>query len=259
MEKKFIFFDIDGTLLTDDKVILESTKEAVRRLHEKGHETAIATGRNAKMAQGIIDELEMKNYIVCNGAAGYFHNERAYFNPLNKEAFHRLLKVADAHGHQVVYETAHELRRRDEEPASRMREGMKFVGYDVPEYERDFYKQHDLTQLLLFYNEEEKEIYESGQFPEFRFVRWYEDGVDVLPANGSKYETIQKVAESQGFKKEDIIAFGDGLNDYEMISNVGTGIAMGNAEEIVKEVAEMITHTNNNHGISLALKDLALI
>jgi hypothetical protein len=259
MEKKFLFFDIDGTLLTDDKVILDSTKEAIKKLHEQGHETAIATGRNAKMAKEIIDELGMKNYIVCNGAAGYFHEERAYFNPLDKAAFQRLLKVADANGHQVVYETAHEVKRRDQEAGTRMKEGMKFVGYEVPEYDREFHKENDLTQLLLFYNEEEKDLYENGQFPEFRFVRWYKDGVDVLPANGSKYETIIKVAESKGFKKEDIIAFGDGLNDYEMISNVGMGIAMGNAEEIVKEVAEMVTHTNNNHGISLALKELTLI
>jgi hypothetical protein len=259
MEKKFLFFDIDGTLLTDDKVILDSTKEAIKKLHEQGHETAIATGRNAKMAKEIIDELGMKNYIVCNGAAGYFHEERAYFNPLDKAAFQRLLKVADANGHQVVYETAHEVKRRDQEAGIRMKEGMKFVGYEVPEYDREFHKENDLTQLLLFYNEEEKDLYENGQFPEFRFVRWYKDGVDVLPANGSKYETIIKVAESKGFKKEDIIAFGDGLNDYEMISNVGMGIAMGNAEEIVKEVAEMVTHTNNNHGISLALKELTLI
>lgn len=259
MEKKFIFFDIDGTLLTDNKEILESTKEAIRTLHDQGHETAIATGRNAKMAKDIVDELGMENYIVCNGAAGYFHNERAYFNPLDKEAFHRLLKVADANEHQVVYETAHELKRRDEKAGSRMSEGMQYVGYDVPEYDRSFYERHDLTQLLLFYNEEEKHLYEDGQFPEFRFVRWYKDGVDVLPANGSKYETIQTVAQSKGFAKEDIIAFGDGLNDYEMISNVGTGIAMGNAEEIIKEVAEIVTYSNNEHGISRALKDLALI
>lgn len=259
MEKKFIVFDIDGTLLTDSKIILDSTKKAVASLHKHGHEVAIATGRNAKMAQPIIDELSLKNYIVCNGAAGYFHNDLAYLNPLDEDAFHRLVKLADQHQHSVVYETAHELKRRNEQAGERVKNGMKFVGYDVPGYNFDFYKDHSLIQLLLFYNEEEKHIYENGQFPEFRFVRWYKDGVDVLPQNGSKYETILKVATDKGFTRDNIIAFGDGLNDYEMIANAGLGIAMNNAEEIVKEVAEKITHSNNNHGISLALKELSLI
>lgn len=259
MEKKIIFFDIDGTLLTDDKTILDSTKKAIKKLQDQGHETAIATGRNAKMSKDIIDELNMKNYVVCNGAAGYFHNERAYFNPLNKEAFERFMKTADSNEHQIVYETAHELKRRSKQTDNRIENGMQSVGYEVPDYDRGFYKHHELTQALVFYNEEERHLYEDGQFPEFRFVRWYESGVDVLPENGSKYETIIRLSESKGFKKENIIAFGDGLNDYEMISNVGIGIAMGNAKNSIKQVAEKITDTNNNGGIHLALKELALI
>lgn len=259
MNKKIIFFDIDGTLLTDKKTILSSTKKAVKKLQSQGHEIAIATGRNQKMAKDIIDELGIENYIVCNGAEGFFHNERAYFNPLDKGALKRLIKVADANEHDLVYETAHELKRRNKETNEKIKAGMSYVGYDVPEYDRKFYQRHDLTQALLFYSEEEKHLYEDGQFPEFRFVRWFESGVDVLPVNGSKYETIVSVATAKGFAKEDIIAFGDGLNDYEMISNVGLGIAMGNAEDIVKEVAEIVTDTNNNHGIHLALQNLALI
>lgn len=259
MNKKMIYFDIDGTLLTDEKTILSSTREAIDRLQKNGHEVAIATGRNAVMAKELIDELNLPNYIVCNGAAGFFHHEMVYSNPLNKESIDRLIQVADANGHQLIYETAKDLKRRSYKIDHAVESGMKHVGFDVPDHETDFYKYNDLTQLLIFYTEEERHLYEDGQFPEFRFVRWYEKGMDVLPANGSKFETIFKLSTDKGFKKEDIIAFGDGMNDYEMIGNVGIGVAMGNAETIVKEVADMVTDSNNNDGIYKALKKLDLI
>lgn len=259
MNKKMIYFDIDGTLLTDEKTILDSTREAIAQLQENGHEVAIATGRNAKMAKDLIDELNLPNYIVCNGAAGFFHHKQVYTNPLDKNALDRLILVADANHHQMIYETAKDLKRRSEEISEAVESGMQYVGFAVPEVETEFYKQHDLTQALIFYSENERHLYEDGQFPEFRFVRWYEAGVDILPADGSKYETIFKLSTEKGFEKKDIIAFGDGLNDYEMIGNVGMGVAMGNAVPIVKEVAEMVTDTNNNDGIFKALKELKLI
>ena len=78
-----IFFDIDGTLVNDQKIIPESTKLAIKELKKNGHEVAIATGRNLFMAQGIIDELDISNYIVCNGAAGYLDKKQVYENPLD--------------------------------------------------------------------------------------------------------------------------------------------------------------------------------
>lgn len=259
MAKKMIFFDIDGTLLTDDNQILDSTKEAIAKLKERGHEVAIATGRNALMARDIIGELEIDNYVVCNGAAAFYHGKQVYVNPLDKEDLERLLLVADIQGHPVVYETAEQLKRRQEEVDRRLQEGMDAVGFQVPESDFSFYEHHDLTQALVFYEEQEKSYYEEGQFPNFRFVRWHETGVDVLPKDGSKAATIMEIATAKGYRPEDVVAFGDGLNDFEMISKVGMGIAMGNAVDVVKAEADFVTKTNNKHGIALALQELNLL
>ncbi|WP_028274830.1 Cof-type HAD-IIB family hydrolase [Atopococcus tabaci] len=259
MTNKLIFFDIDGTLLTDDNQILNSTKEAIATLRERGHEVAIATGRNALMARDIIEELEMDNYVVCNGAAAFYHGRQVYINPLDKEDFERLLLVADAQGHPIVYETAEQLKRRHKEVDSRLEEGMSAVGFQVPESDFSFHERHDLTQALVFYDEKDKGDYEEGQFPHFRFIRWHETGVDILPKDGSKAATIMKIATAKGYQPEDVVAFGDGLNDYEMISKVGLGIAMGNAVDAVKAEADYVTKTNNKHGIALALQELNLL
>lgn len=261
MTKKFIFFDIDGTLLNDNKEILDSTKEAIKSLREAGHDTAIATGRNAYMANEIIQALDFEHYIICNGAEAFYNHKSAFKNPLDQGALHRLIEVADEEGHHVVYETAHELLRRSKTIGSRMTEGMKYVGHLMPEYDESgrFHHDQELIQLLLFINKTESLFYGKEQFPEFRFVRWHESAVDVLPANGSKFETIKILAEQKGYNPEDVITFGDGNNDFEMTQKSGYGIAMANAESEVKKVADYVTDSNNNNGIFSALKMLQLI
>lgn len=259
MKKKILFFDIDGTLLNDEKKLLRSTKEALQELQSNGHEIAIATGRNYAMAKIVIDELGLKNYIVCNGAAGFFHDEQVYENPLDAADFERLLTVADRNQHQMVYETPFMLKRRDEFVDANIKTAMEAVGFGVPEYDSEFHKNNKLVQALLFYREEDKALYENGVFPKFKFVRWHDAGVDILPRGGSKAKTILKLSADQGFQREDIIAFGDGLNDLEMISEVGTGVAMGNALETIKLRADKVTANNNENGIAIALKEMNLI
>ncbi|GEK91501.1 Cof-type HAD-IIB family hydrolase [Alkalibacterium kapii] len=255
--KKLFIFDIDGTVLNDDKEIPKETKEAIKELSES-HDVAIATGRNRSMAKEVIKELGISHYIVCNGAAAYYKNENIYTNHLNKEDLERLLKTADNHNHQLVYETIDDLKRRNKIPNARMSDGMKFVGFDVPEYDKEFHKENALVQCLLFVSEEEMDIY-ADKFPHFRFVRWYKEGIDVLPVDGSKFLTIKILANHMGINLNNVIAFGDGMNDIEMIKQAGLGVAMGNARTEVKNVADMITDSNENNGISNALRELNYI
>ncbi|MFO8070178.1 MAG: Cof-type HAD-IIB family hydrolase [Alkalibacterium sp.] len=255
--KKLFIFDIDGTVLDDNKAIPVETKQAIKELN-KSHEVAIATGRNRTMAREVIEELGISNYIVCNGAAAYYNHEAIYTNFLDKEELQKLIKLADENNHQLVYETIDDLRRRSETPDSRVKNGMQFVGFSIPEHNRDFHKTQSLVQCLLFVSEDEMEIYKN-QFSHFRFVRWYKTGVDILPGDGSKFLTIKILANHLGINLKDVVAFGDGMNDIEMIKNVGFGIAMGNAEKEVKDVANSITDSNENNGIPNALRQLNYI
>lgn len=255
--KKLFIFDIDGTILDDNKKIPQKTKQAIKELSET-HEVAIATGRNRTMAREVIEELGIANYIVCNGAAAYYNDASIYTNFLNEVELQELIELADKHEHQIVYETIDDLRRRSETPNTRMENGMKFVGFSVPDHDKDFYRSESLVQCLLFVSEDEMGIYQD-KFSHFRFVRWYETGIDVLPSDGSKYLTIKILANHIGMNMKDVVAFGDGMNDIEMIKNVGLGIAMGNAEKEVKDVADIITDSNGNDGIFNALRELKYI
>ncbi|MGB6177810.1 Cof-type HAD-IIB family hydrolase [Carnobacterium sp.] len=259
MKKKMIFFDIDGTLLNDEKKFSPNTKKALEKLKEKGHEIVIATGRNLFLAKSVIDDLAFENYILCNGAVGYYHNELVYENRLDQSELKRLVEIADKHDHDVIYESADKLRRRSKDNNARMINAMKSVGSSPPPHDSDYHLTNPIYQGLIFYTDEEKNAYENGQFPKFKFIRWHDHGVDIVPHDGSKANTVLSYANKYGFALEDTIAFGDGLNDLEMLSEVGTGIAMGNALETVKLKADKITKNCNEDGIYLALKELSLI
>ena len=81
----------------------------------------------------------------------------------------------------------------------------------------------------------------------------------MIPKNGSKAVTLLKLAEQLGIKQENVIAFGDGMNDREMLKEVGLGIAMGNSSDEVKRQADMVTASNEQDGIWQALVKLKLI
>jgi HAD superfamily hydrolase (TIGR01484 family) len=92
----------------------------------------------------------------------------------------------------------------------------------------DFYEDNEIYQALLFCSEDEEGNY-VGKYDDFHFIRWHEYSTDVLPFGGSKAEGIKILMEKVGFALEDVYAFGDGLNDIEMLKVAGYGVAMGNA------------------------------
>lgn len=258
MNRKMIAFDIDGTLLDSKKRPLDSTFEALKELRNHGHMITIATGRSRFHARDLILELGCANYILCNGAAAFMDHEQVYKNTLDKAALARFVEKADSLGIDTAFVGLDTIKRASSFNVEVMEEVMHSFGAVLPEEERDFYKNHDVYQALAYYDASLEGRFDEV-FKEFRFVRWHTNSVDVVPNNGSKAATILNLAERVGIKKEDIIAFGDGMNDREMLKTAGIGVAMGNAAEGIQEIADLVTATNDEDGIWKALKELKLI
>lgn len=256
MCKKFIVFDIDGTLLTTEMKFLDSTKQALVSLKEKGHEIIIATGRNFDSAKLIVDELGIDTYVLCNGSIGYVRHELAHEVKLSKESIMKLIEIATENNDQIVFQTVDGLRRYFKEPGESLTKAYESLGWTIPDFDEMYWKQNSIIQAMLFCKPEDLYKYD---IKEFRYVSWHKFGVDVIPKEGSKAKTILKMAEQNGFKREDIIFFGDGMNDIELMEVSGFGVAMGNAETEVKEKAELITDSCNEHGIYNALRSMSII
>ncbi|OTN75291.1 hypothetical protein A5886_000361 [Enterococcus sp. 8G7_MSG3316] len=258
MNRKFFAFDIDGTLLDSNKQPLDSTVEALQTLRDAGHFVTVATGRSRFHAQDVIRSLAFDNYILCNGAAAFLAHQQVYKNLLDEEQLHAF--VAEAHdlGIDTAFVGMDTAKRASSLNIEKMEAAMHSFGAQLPELDMDFPEEKEVYQALAFYDQA-YEHYFDDKYSKLRFVRWHENSVDVVPKEGSKAATILYVAEQLGIRQADVICFGDGQNDREMLAAAGVGVAMGNAVPASLEAADLVTASNDEDGIWLALKELKLI
>ncbi|KAB2337343.1 Cof-type HAD-IIB family hydrolase [Cytobacillus depressus] len=254
---KIVFFDIDGTLLDSDKQLPQTTKKALQQLKENGVFVAIATGRAPFMFDKLRQELDIDSFISFNGQYVVFENEVIYKNSLPAAEIDRLVEYANKKEHALVFLNEKEMKSSALENKF-IEESIGSLKFPYPDKDIHFYKEQEIYQALVFAEEHEDKEYERN-FPNFRFIRWHQFSTDVLPAGGSKAEGIKMMIDRLGFEMKDVYAFGDGLNDIEMLKTVGTGIAMGNALDEVKLAADNTTTSVESNGIWNGLKSLALI
>ena len=98
-----------------------------------------------------------------------------------------------------------------------------------------------------------------ADMPHCRMTRWNPYGVDIIAAGNSKAKGMERVLRYYGIDREEIIAFGDGENDMEMLQFAGIGVAMENADPEVKEIADYVTDSVGEGGITHALQHFKLI
>ncbi|MFS0778489.1 Cof-type HAD-IIB family hydrolase [Neobacillus sp. 3P2-tot-E-2] len=256
--RSIIFFDIDGTLLTHDKELPQSTKESIFKLKELGHEIAIATGRAPFMFKDLRKELDINTFVSYNGQYVVLRGEVLYTNPLKISSLEKLTAAALQNNHPVVFMDHEDMKANVPEHAY-IKESIDTLKINVfPTHDPHYYKGRELFQTLLFCPEGEEKQYEQV-YSDFDFVRWHPVSVDILPSGGSKAKGIEKIVEALDIPKERQYAFGDGLNDIQMLSIITNSVAMGNAEESVKAVAKYVTKSVEDNGILHGLQMVGLL
>lgn len=255
--KKIVFFDIDGTLLDHEKMLPNSTKKAIKLLKENGVFVAIATGRAPFMFKGLREELEIDSFVSFNGQYVSFENEAIYENPLNSQELERFFQETKKNNHPLIFMNEKTMKASvRHHPFIEI--SMESLKLPHPGEDASFYVNRTLYQSLLFCENQEEKLY-AEKYPHFDFIRWHRYSVDVIPHRGSKAAGIKKMVERLGFDLSDVYAFGDGLNDLEMLKTVGTGVAMGNGIPEAKELADFVTNDVSEGGIWNGLKELQLI
>lgn len=255
---KWFFFDIDGTLLNEEKKLPASTKKAIKRLKELGHEVAIATGRAPFMFKELREELGIDSYVSFNGQYAVYKGKPVYRIPLDQETLHLLTHEAIGNNNPIIYEN-HEKMYASVESHPHIDKGIGSLKIkDWPIFDPLFYKGKEVYQSLLFCNDGEQAVYRE-KFSKFEFVRWHEYSVDVLPSGGSKAKGIEALVNHLNIPISQVYAFGDGLNDIEMLSFVHNSIAMGNAVDQVKQAAKYVTSHVDEDGILRGLQLVGLL
>jgi Cof subfamily protein (haloacid dehalogenase superfamily) len=257
MEQKLLFFDIDGTLLDENKKLPASTEEAVAELKRQGHYVAIATGRAPFMFAELREKLGIDTFVSFNGSYVELENEAIYKRSLNASELKRLTAHAAENDHPVVY-LDHRDMKANVPHHPHIEKSLGSLKFDHPEFDESYLEGRSIYQTLLFCAEGEEQPYED-KFDAFDFIRWHEVSTDVLPSGGSKAIGIEALMNRLGASKEDVYVFGDGPNDVEMLEFTKNSVAMGNSVPQALEAATIQTSHVNDDGLVKALRQLGFI
>lgn len=254
---KIIFFDIDGTLMNFHSGRLsDRTREALLRLRQRGILLCIATGRPPVCLPGF-DGVEFDAFLTFNGSYCYNDRETIFSNPIPTEDVKKLIRNATAAGKPVSLATKRRLTANgtDED----LTEYFSFVHVDIKAAaDFDAVAEGEVYQLMTSCREEE--------YPEImrdvsgaKIVAWWDRAADIIPASGGKGVGIEKILQYYRLDRSQALAFGDGNNDIEMLQAVGTGVAMENASDQLKAVADEICGHVAQDGIYHYCVDKGLI
>lgn len=244
---KIIFFDIDGTLIDmTKKAISDKTVETLLRLKENGVKICIATGR-APGSVPKFDGVDFDAFLTFNGSYCFNSSDVILSTPIPKVDVEKMIENATRINRPVSI-------------AGKDRVVANGTDKDLSDY-FGFAKQE--TPVSDDFDEVLKgEIYQmmmGGRKDEYddilkdvenaRITAWWDRAVDIIPVNGGKGKGIEAILEYYGIDRSESMAFGDGGNDIEMLQTVGTGVAMGNALDNVKAIADEICGTSAEDGI----------
>ncbi|WP_249961409.1 Cof-type HAD-IIB family hydrolase [Histophilus somni] len=258
-----VFFDIDETLFSKEKDHLPaSTYFALKSLREKGVLVGIATGRArctfpAKINQ-MIDELGIDIFVTANGQHVEYQGRTLARYAIDKNKLYKLVEFFDQYGIDYVQVANTEIKISSLNPILTDAFNPISTNYQVdPRY----FERHDVLQILSFYEDKSYDelIAQSNILEGLKTVRWHPNSVDIFDKDGSKARGIQVVVEHLGLNMENVMAFGDGLNDIEMLSAVGVGVAMGNGHELLKQQANYVTDHIEENGIYNFLHKVGLV
>lgn len=255
---KVIFFDIDGTLVSfKSHTVPESARRAIARLREQGVKVFIATGRLMKHV-GIVNDIEVDGYITVNG--GYCitsAGEVIFESAFPHATVERVIDLSEQYGFDLNVMTHEDMY------VSSMGERVKKIASminimptvaDV----RVIAATQPVVQMCPYISRElEQEI--MPLLPDCVGSRWIETFMDLNVRGVDKSLGIQQVMNYYGLTMAEAMAFGDGGNDLPMVRDAAVGVAMGNACDELKAVADYITSSVDEDGVSRALEHFGLI
>lgn len=253
---KLLLLDIDGTLLNSKKELPVSAKEALVKARQKGHDLAIATGRAPFMIHNLLKELEIDTYITFNGQYIVHGSKPIHSEALKPGSLSDIVEFAEQRDHPLVFMNEKKMVSSiDFHPD--IDESIKTLKFPHPPAEKEFHMNNDIYQALVFCKEEEEKQYHNN-FEDLRFVRWHRVSCDILPLGGSKASGIERLIKATGHSLKETIAFGDGLNDVQMMEIAGFSVAMDNGHDETKKLASYVAGHVDEDGLAKAFEHLKL-
>ncbi len=253
-DKKIFFFDIDGTLIDSSKgqhSITTAVKEQLDRLKHLGYETIIATGRPRAFINKNLLSAGFSGMILCNGAHVELDGKTIYRNIPDADQTHLLIQRLNECGCQYVIET----------------EDYSYIDSSFSK-SLDFFVREDINKDKIIYDFDVDNLYGSILKLELTMSKknvdivpqiipdcFHYDGygteffMEIFAKDSSKAKGMEIIVEKLQGTRENTWAFGDGINDIEMIQYAGHGVAMGNACDELKAIADEVCKPISKNGL----------
>ena len=258
MEKKIIALDLDGTLLTSKKTILPKTKEALIDAQKRGMKVVLSSGRPFPGMDFIASELELDKYegyiLAFNGGeiVDYKTKEKVFSKSIEPKDFQEIYDLSIIHDTNI-------LTYKDGKVYAEFFD--EWVEVETRINKMEYVETDDLLSeitgpvpkfIMLGHGEYLEKIEPliceqlEGRFSVTRSEPFF---LEIMPLGVDKGASLKRLADHLGLGAQNVVACGDSYNDMTMVSYAGLGVAMGNAKEPVKEIANYITATNEDDGI----------
>ncbi|MCR1898695.1 Cof-type HAD-IIB family hydrolase [Irregularibacter muris] len=270
MQYKLVGTDMDGTLLDDEKIVSNKTMEVLKKMGERGIHLALITGRIHYSPKAYAKKLNLKASIIGNNGAyieyedgtidiveidkklvmetlshveelgldyNFVTTEKLYYYPMaRKHTYYYGDNEMIRQSHLVHYEIIKSYKEIEK---------IKEPILKIHVFHNDFKKLEELTKTMP--HKDQYDITSSG-----------EDLIEFCHKDASKGNALKSIANYYNISMEEVVAIGDAGNDMSMIQEAGLGIAMGNAMDILKEKADYITGSNQEHGVAQVIEKMVL-
>ncbi|MCL2636767.1 MAG: Cof-type HAD-IIB family hydrolase [Oscillospiraceae bacterium] len=248
MSIKMIVTDLDGTLLRDDKTVSQRTIDTLKKCREKGIKTTYATARSDSVKLLLpVDEM-FDGYVSTNGALAYIGEKQVYNRLIKPETARTFLIAADEAGIKIASQLY----------------GKHYANFNITELwswlKNEFtdFKTYNIETEKIYSqieNTETVDFLEKNLLDDLYMVIARDNLAMIMHKEAVKSKAVAALADYWGIEKSEIAAFGDDLNDIDLLEFCGVGVAMGNALDQVKKTTKYICGTNENDGVAEWLEE----
>lgn len=265
MEKKIIFFDIDGTLVEEGKnYVYPSNITAIRQAQANGHLCFINTGRPVSSIADSLKEIGFDGMICGCGTYIEYQGKELLYHHLDPKRVKEIMQWCEDKDFDLFFEGRYGIL------LPRITKGK--IGAEFKEYflgsetikskEYDPYGEEEYytdKMMVKYYSGEDLDDLAKFLEKDFDIIDRGENMWEIVPKHYSKASGIDEIISYLDMELKDTVSIGDSTNDVPMLEHTGISVLMGNGTEFLKEMVTYVTDTLENDGVMKALQHFGIV
>ena len=271
MAVKLIVTDLDGTLMAPDhQTVTQRTRAALKAAHDKGVKVAIATGRTLTFTDNVTSQIPFADYVIySNGAAVFDRNAKkdVYKNCISARHTEELLNIFDAFPIYYNIYVNGKIYVQNDKTGYYINRGLpqafldEFTRLSATADKLSEKLRGECAEIIALYNvsdEHKKTLVSEFEKRNLYITSSLPDEIEITAPNVNKGTALDGFCKDIGVTADEVMAFGDAMNDYEMLKLAKYSFAMGNAVDEIKEIVNYQAATNADDGLARAVEEYVL-